>query len=81
MLPEYYMDLLDDTGVIETSAMRCTECGNVIDSVILRNRAAAAPDLALGARERAYAQRVATGNSHKGKNGSVSKGQRARKLR
>lgn len=81
MLPEFYMDLLDDTGVIETSAMRCTECGDVIDSVILRNRAGAAPDLTLGARERAYAQRVATGNSHKGKHGSASKGQRARKLR
>lgn len=68
MLPEYYIDLLDDTGMIETTALRCTECGEVIDSVILQNRAAPLPNLTLGAKERTFAQRVATESRHTGKN-------------
>ena len=45
MVMEYYMDLLDDTGQIGVTLLRCTSCGNVIDPVILQNRLNQPPDL------------------------------------
>jgi hypothetical protein len=63
MVTEYYFDLEDDTGQIGITGLRCTSCGEVIDSVILRNRLNPMPDLLQGAKQRKYAQRVEQGTS------------------
>jgi hypothetical protein len=55
---EYYLDLEDDTGQIGITGLRCTNCGDVIDSVILRNRLNPMPDLLHGVKQRKYAQQV-----------------------
>ena len=70
MVTEYYMDLQDDTGQIGITGFRCTSCGEVIDSVILRNRVNPAPSLVHVVKQRKYAQRVdqdeADGQDQKG---------------
>ena len=38
MVGDRYIDLQDDTGCIEFNALRCVQCGQVIDPVILQNR-------------------------------------------
>lgn len=58
MVLEHYMDLQDDTGQIGMTALRCTNCGEVIDPVILQNRIKPAPNLLYGTKQRKYAQRV-----------------------
>ncbi len=58
MMMEYYLDLEDDTGQIGITGLRCTSCGDVIDSVILRNRLNPMPDLLHGVKQRKYAQRI-----------------------
>jgi hypothetical protein len=58
MLQEYYMDLLDDQGEIDITALRCSGCGEVIDRVILKNRIEQSPDLAYGTKRRRFAQRM-----------------------
>ena len=58
MVVEYYMDLQDDTGQIDITALRCTSCGEVIDQVILDNRFNPAPNLLYGTKQRKYAQQV-----------------------
>ena len=58
MVTEYYIDLQDDTGQIGITGFRCTSCGEVIDSVILRNRVNPAPSLVHVVKQRKYAQRV-----------------------
>lgn len=60
---EYYLDLEDDTGQIGITGLRCTSCGDVIDSVILRNRLHPTPDLFYGTKQRKYAQRIGRGDS------------------
>jgi hypothetical protein len=52
------MDLQDDTGQIGITGFHCTSCGEVIDSVILRNRVNPAPSLVRIVKQRKYAQRV-----------------------
>ena len=70
MVTEYYMDIQDDTGQIGITGFRCTSCGEVIDSVILRNRVTPAPSLVHVVKQRKYAQRVdhdeADGHNQKG---------------
>jgi hypothetical protein len=63
MVTAYYMDLQDDTGQIGITGFRCTSCGEVIDSVILRNRVNPAPSLVHVVKQRKYAQRVDQGES------------------
>lgn len=63
MITEYYLDLEDDTGQIGITGLRCTSCGEVIDSVILRNRLNPTPDLFYGTKQRKYAQRIGHGES------------------
>ena len=63
MVMEYYMDLQDDTGQIGITGFRCTNCGEVIDPVILRNRLEPPPNFLHGASQRKYAQRVDQGES------------------
>ena len=63
MVLEHYMDLQDDTGQIEVTALRCTSCGEVIDPVILQNRIKPAPNLLYGTKQRKYAQRIDEGGS------------------
>ena len=58
MVLEHYMDLQDDTGQIGMTAWRCTNCGEVIDPVILQDRIKPAPNLLYGTKQRKYAQRV-----------------------
>lgn len=58
MVTEYYMDLQDDTGQIGITGFRCTSCGEVIDSVILRNRLNPTPNLLHVVKQRKYAQWV-----------------------
>jgi hypothetical protein len=65
MVVQHYMDLQDDTGQIDMTALRCTNCGEVIDAVILRNRLKPAPNLLYGTKQRRYAQRVDEGGSHR----------------
>lgn len=35
---DHCMDLMDGTGQLEFAALRCVQCGDIIDPVILRNR-------------------------------------------
>jgi hypothetical protein len=63
MVTEYYMDLQDDTGQIGITDFRCTNCGEVIDPVILRNRLNPTPSLLHVVKQRKYAQRVDHGES------------------
>jgi len=63
MVTEYYTDLQDDTGQIGITGLRCTSCGNVIDSVILQNRLNPMPNLLHVVKQRKYAQRVGQGES------------------
>lgn|SRR5512146_1712031 len=51
MVIEQHMDLQDDTGQIDITALRCTSCGGVIDQVILENRFKPAPNLLYGTRQ------------------------------
>ena len=64
MVTEYYMDIQDDTGQIGITGFRCTSCGEVIDSVILRNRVNPAPSLVHVVKQRKYAQRVDQGGAN-----------------
>ncbi len=63
MIMEYYLDLEDDSGEIGITGLRCTSCGDVIDSVILRNRLNPTPDLLHGVKQRKYAQRFGHGEA------------------
>ena len=63
MVTEYYLDLQDDTGQIGITGLRCTSCGEVIDSVILQNRLNPSPNLLHVVKKRNYAQRVDQGES------------------
>ncbi len=63
MVVEHYMDLQDDTGQIDITALRCTSCGEVVDRVILENRFKPAPNLLYGTKQRKFAQRVGEGES------------------
>ena len=38
MVTDFYMDLLFCIGETECAAQRCAQCGEIVDSVILRNR-------------------------------------------
>jgi hypothetical protein len=38
MVQEHCMDILDDTGQMDFPALRCVQCGEVVDAVILLNR-------------------------------------------
>lgn len=58
LLAEHFMDLADDTGQIDFTALRCAICGEVIDPVILRNREDAPPDLLFGPRQRKFPQQA-----------------------
>jgi hypothetical protein len=58
MVVGYYMDLQDDSGQIDVTALRCTSCGEVIDLVILKNRLDPAPNLLYGTKQRKFAQQV-----------------------
>ncbi|MCC2643984.1 MAG: hypothetical protein K0S45_4397 [Nitrospira sp.] len=58
LLTQHYMDLLDDTGQIDITAWHCTICGEVVDSVILKNRHSPPPNLLYGTKSRKFSQRV-----------------------
>ena len=58
MLTQHYIDLLDDTGQIDITAWHCALCGEVLDSVILKNRHSPPPNLLYGTKERKFSQRV-----------------------
>ena len=53
-----YQDILDDTGQIDISDLRCAICGDVIDPVILKNRQSPAPNLLYGTKTRKFSQQV-----------------------
>ena len=40
MVSDFCMDVLGNIGEAEFAAKRCVQCGEVVDSVILRNRGA-----------------------------------------
>ncbi|MBX3237645.1 MAG: hypothetical protein KF814_15975 [Nitrospiraceae bacterium] len=58
LVTEYYMDLQDDTGQIDFTALRCAMCGNVTDAVILKNRNSPPPNLLYGTKARKFSQQV-----------------------
>ena len=39
MVNDSYMDILNNVGEFKFAAKRCVQCGEVVDAVILRNRA------------------------------------------
>jgi len=43
MITEYCVDFLDSTGHLDFQAQRCVQCGDLVDSTILRNRQQLAP--------------------------------------
>jgi hypothetical protein len=63
MVMEYYMDLQGDTGQIGTFCYRCTNCGEVIDPVILGNRLTQTSDILHSVKQRKYAHRAGQGES------------------
>jgi hypothetical protein len=65
LLTQHYMDLLDDTGQIDITALHCTMCGEVVDPVILKNRRSPPPNLLYGTKARKFSQRV-TASSDEG---------------
>ena len=38
MVGEFCMDLLNSSGELEVETLRCVQCGEVVDPVILQNR-------------------------------------------
>ena len=58
LLTQHYIDLLDDTGQIDITALHCTMCGEVLDPVILKNRLSPPPNLLYGTKQRKFSQRV-----------------------
>ena len=38
MVGEFCMDLLNSSGELEVETLRCVQCGDVVDPVILQNR-------------------------------------------
>jgi hypothetical protein len=38
MVSEFCMDLLNSAGELEIETLRCVQCGDVVDPVILQNR-------------------------------------------
>jgi hypothetical protein len=38
MVSDVYVDLMNSTSELECTARRCVQCGDVVDTVILRNR-------------------------------------------
>ena len=38
MVKEHCTDLFDETGQMEFPALRCLQCGNLVDAIILLNR-------------------------------------------
>jgi hypothetical protein len=38
MVGEFCMDLLSSSGELEVETLRCVQCGDVVDPVILQNR-------------------------------------------
>ena len=56
MVEESFDDVKADTWLIEFQGWRCPVCGNVLDPVILANRAAVHAAAASGARRRRNAQ-------------------------
>ncbi len=65
MLTDHYMDLLDDTGHIDVTVRRCTNCGEVVDPVILENRVKVPPNLLYGTKQRKFGLRVNEGRQAK----------------
>ena len=39
MVPDHFFDLLDDSGRMTFNGRRCVNCGNILDSLILQNKA------------------------------------------
>ena len=73
LVTEYYMDLQDDTGQINFTALRCAMCGNVTDAVILKNRHSPPPNLLYGTKARKFSQQVKrldAGQDRKGSGGN-----------
>jgi hypothetical protein len=70
LLTQHYMDLLDDTGQIDITAWHCTICGEVIDSVILKNRHSPPPNLLYGSKARKFGQRVTAASDKRDTNDS-----------
>ena len=58
LVTEQYIDLRDDTGEIDFTALRCASCGEVVDPVILRNRQGPPPNLLYGTKARKFSQPV-----------------------
>jgi RNase P subunit RPR2 len=58
LVTEQYIDLRDDTGEIDFTALRCASCGEVVDPVILKNRQAPPPNLLYGTKARKFSQPV-----------------------
>lgn len=52
MVEEQCLDLLDDTGRIHFTALRCVQCGELVDPVILRHRQVGTEGNRIGGRAR-----------------------------
>lgn len=46
MVWDHFYDLLDDSGNLRISGRRCVNCGNILDSLILQNKARRFPHVA-----------------------------------
>lgn len=38
LVADHYVDLLDDQGHQSCTALRCVQCGDIVDPIILKNR-------------------------------------------
>ncbi len=43
MVRDHFYDLLDDSGYLSIRGWRCVNCGNILDPLILRNKARCLP--------------------------------------
>jgi len=58
MIVEHYVDVQGHSDEVIFKALRCTNCGEVIDRVVLENRLKPDPHSFDGPRKRKFAQRT-----------------------
>lgn len=68
MISDFCMDLLNSTGELKFAAMRCVQCGEVVDPVIQRNRQLRQAPITVGQLERGMVPGImCKRTSHRGK--------------
>lgn len=67
MVIAYYVDLEGSTGEVIFKGLRCTNCGEFIDQMVLANRLKPIPQSLDGPKKRKFARQVSPKRSGTGK--------------